>query len=707
MGVSKERKKELNRAAYLRKKEAEKFGDKISLSTDDTDQRKKDYQWAVSLDDAGRKAPGEFCTYQMLFAIYYGANHIECFKHTIKGEKLTFVSWLEARMQCRINLWYLAERLGYHGLAEKPHRPVIDFFVKKDNIILSSLPDGYTLEEFKETLLKQDTQHLRLLLYPRGFFKTSLVLAEAAQWVINFPDITILSVSSTKILSSKFSREFRSYFVIKDPDDPLRSKSGEFKILYPEFCIPEGKGRETSYRCPIARLDLKEDTFSSTSVEAASAGSRAHVIIFDDIQSERNYRKVAARIEVRETYDAIRELAIPPYSFIYVVGTRWTDGQMGDDNVDGHPVSVPDVYGTILQRINDNDDVDWKVLVKAAWIAGPSATGKKIRDYTPEDIEDFLWGEKQGSFEVLLKKAKDNEELFRCNQLNEPAGELDDDEIYLNSWNEDNIRPAMRQPGILETTRGTTYIFGDTALTPHRKSDYSSFCVTRVETREHQDPMIWFCEIQYGHWTDKQTAVILADLIAKWQPDGGVHIEDIPALAPTFKDEVRRQIFIRNCQHINFRWFKPDPTKGAKEIRIRGLQLLHEKGLLRFIIGPWIDRMMKQLIGYRGDKKLHKRSPGGIKDDLIDSMSFVQRFLPYISGVSKPEDEAIIKARAERQALLVQYDRIYGTSSPLRPQPTAADLEDDKAHNPIHDALAPLFGNRMPRQAFPRKSEGN
>jgi hypothetical protein len=152
--------------------------------------------------------------------------------------------------------------------------------------------------------------------------------------------------------------------------------------------------------------------------------------------------------------------------------------------------------------------------------------------------------------------------------------------------------------------------------------------------------------------------------MAKWNPTAGVLIEKIPAELESFRYEVNRQIILHSVQNIPIRWFIPETGRGAKENRQRSLQLLHERELVRFIIGPWSDRVTEQLIKYNGDPRIHGlSSKGGRKDDVIDSMSFVLKVLPYIQGVQSDEEKMLAEAELLKKQQAELRTHIFGRDS--------------------------------------------
>ncbi len=660
-----------------------------------------------ALDDKKQYAPGEFSNWIDLFKIFHGENPkndpdaklkdkeeiITPSQHLFQDQKLSFDDWIEKRRLYRLDLWLLMQLRGSWN--EQAHKPLADFFVRKDN---STLAFEYDQDEKNDWLRDQDEQHTRLLLYPRGFRKSTVSILDLVQWILNCPDIIVLVVPSTKRLGKLFIGELRGYFTIKDPRRPT-----QFQILFPEFCVPEGKGKKSGdvreFWCPLRHLNLKDPTVSFSSMESGSAGCRADIIRFDDAVDDINYKEPESRLTILAKFDQTRELIVPPFGYWDAVGTRYTDG-LRDDSEEG---PVPDMYGTILKRNLDDEAQSLKILIGAAWTVLSEFEDVPYKQLKPEMVTLLSSDPKgPGSFKVLMGKCRDNEPQFRSQQLNQPVAELNDEESYINTFTDDNIRKAQKDPSWVTTIQGPVrrYLFVDTAMTAGRKSDYSAFAVAQIEERgEDQPPIIWWLEIRADRYPDQRVAEIIAELMSKW--NCGAYVEEIPSTSTTFKNEVNRQRHMKACQDLPFIWFTPDQQPAAKETRIRGLQLLHEHGLLRFVIGPWIDLMIKQLTSYTGHKS-RKKYVGGRKDDIPDAMSYVYKVLPYIPGVMSESQKIEQEEREKKSRQSAEYDRIFGSqilnSSSLLNKSTS----EPEPMNPIHRTLALIPQRQGPQLSFNR-----
>ncbi len=329
-------------------------------------------------DERGEFFPGEFLTCEQLWLVFNGIDpkadpnkkiqapviNPSFFKHEKFDKKLlTFDRWLELRRYYRADLWALMHLVGRGRWSEKAHRPLADFFAKKDN---SVLPKDYTESQLSAVINGQHKIHNRLLLYPRGNRKSTINIIDVVQWILNFPDIVVLVCTSTKDLGRDFVENIRTFFTYESADKPA-----PLQALFPDYCIPRDKGKKSGtvkeYRCPLRHLNRPNPTVFYTSMEVGSAGKRADVIKFDDAVDEDNCLKVESREKVYRKYLAVTQLLVGRNGYRELIGTRYTDG----DEKDSDEGAVPDLYGHIL---NKSDLDQWKILRASSWTPLPFRT---------------------------------------------------------------------------------------------------------------------------------------------------------------------------------------------------------------------------------------------------------------------------------------------------------------------------------------------
>ena len=123
----------------------------------------------------------------------------------------------EAGERGKRDLWFLASKIlnrVYPDLVESLHKPMCEFFIQKNPA---------------KIWLLQDTAKNRLLLAPRGHFKTTINLCDTIQWMLAFPDVTIVLFSGTQELTARMVDEIKQHFLM----------NGDFREMFPG-CGPYG-----------------------------------------------------------------------------------------------------------------------------------------------------------------------------------------------------------------------------------------------------------------------------------------------------------------------------------------------------------------------------------------------------------------------------------------------------------------------------------
>lgn len=240
---------------------------------------------------------------------------------------------IKYRFLAQTNLYFLCHLLEkYNQTTVKTHEEICNkFFVQKD-------PTYLTFEKFANdyTDLKE-----RMLLTPRGAFKSSLNIADCIQWIICFPEITILILTGVYRLAKDFVGEAKQHFTkeetkesdakgkpIHAPRKLMNKETGEwtdslFQVLFPEHCVIPTEGNELEFQTP-AGGDDKEPTIRAASIEQALSGMHIGVLKFDDVVTNENVL-TAERVEKTNKQVSINKALLNPFGFIDYVGTWYTD----------------------------------------------------------------------------------------------------------------------------------------------------------------------------------------------------------------------------------------------------------------------------------------------------------------------------------------------------------------------------------------------
>jgi hypothetical protein len=277
------------------------------------------------------------------------------------------------RWRAQTDLFWLATKVlqdddgnpSYPDINERTHREVAEFFVQKDP---------------SKPLEAQDALKQRLLLMPRGTFKTTMNIVDTIQWILCFPDLAILVMTAVNNedspLADVFVEEVAQHFFAKVSFN-LATKP--LHVLFTEHVImkmPKRGGFTTRARQRYRR----EPTLMGASIEASLSGWHHDVHKYEDIQDNRNSQTAYMIAKVKKNM-FINGKMLMSWGFRDMTGTRY--GPM-------------DVYGLVIERLNPKiGKVLWKpaMQVKAeAWRRRPDLL-EKAQDYSHlfEELEEEDW----------------------------------------------------------------------------------------------------------------------------------------------------------------------------------------------------------------------------------------------------------------------------------------------------------------------------
>lgn len=281
------------------------------------------------------------------------------------------------------DLWFLAStvlRRVYPDLVETLHKPLCEFFVSKN--------------PGKKWML-QDCVKNRLLLAPRGHFKTTINLCDIIQWLLAFPDVTVVLFSGTEQLTYRMVDEVKQHFLL----------NGDFREVFPQW-VPDKNvsqfGEKGEFTLPCRGMIRREPSLSITTLKSTRAGSHYDVEKFDDVVTEQNSKTAALNQETSRQWSTTLPL-LNPGGYRDVIGTLY---------------SYDSFYAPIIENY-DKGRRDWKVMVKAALRREPDQPL-----FRPEAIlfkERFCVDQDEDLGKQNLEQIwRDDPELFASQYMNDP-----------------------------------------------------------------------------------------------------------------------------------------------------------------------------------------------------------------------------------------------------------------------------------------------
>lgn len=489
----------------------------------------------------------------------------------------------EMRAACKTDPFFLAGVLGYDfDKTRDVHEPLFDLLPKiKPGVSLRDLSEGKN----------------RLILWPRGHYKSSAMIVYMVQLILNFPDIRILLMQANQRLGKLWLRELKSHFLTHGVK--AANQKSMLPDLFPEFCAPV-LGTAMEFTVPARqRQHLPAATATVASTKAANTGQHYDVFFPDDLVNQQNYRNVELLDQLMSDFDLFTPL-IDPGGYTFMTGTRY---------------HAADIYGRIIRR----NQGEWVVSVK-----GCSLTGK----WPITDDNELLFpvretrdGRKIGFTRGILEKLwQDNPETFFAQYFNQiVAGhrQIFPEKLILSSVraSDDKAFP----------THAPTVFFIDLAEGKRAESDHSVIAAGRQSGNT-----VWITDCVGHTWSTYELAITLIVMTLKHRPvriivakePGAVHFVEYAKVLAREKGIVL-PIALQE---------KASRHKDAKKIRIEALESRFRTKQLFLVAGiPNFDRLLEEFTQF----------PKGEHDDRPDAIAmlvewFSQAFVEVPRGPKLP-----------------------------------------------------------------------
>jgi predicted phage terminase large subunit-like protein len=459
---------------------------------------------------------------------------------------------LDERERCRQDKQFLSEVMGYDFVPE----------------VHQELWAQYPQYDDKKPWAFQSDIKKRLILWSRGHFKTSSVVVEIVQIILNFPDIRILIMQGSKTVTQNLLHEIKSHFTGQNPNSRINN-------LFPEFCADE-LGNANEFTVPARRQQgLAQATVTVASPRSVKTGQHYDIGFFDDLVNDQNYRSPRLLKRVREDFNMCLPLIDPPH-YAVVTGTRYAHG---------------DLYEEII-RWNKGE---WTVSLKTCWL---DDLGTQVRfpqqpaKNKPEKIIGF-------TREGLLLMQQNDPAMFSGQYLNKPiqhGGQTFTKLMLDNAL----ILPADA-PGL-----SPAHLFIDIAGTDNEYSDDSVILAGKHDTLMTQ----YVVDVRGDRWLTEQLAQNVIEMALIHRP---VKIWFEKTASAVYFVEYLKLIAKYQNIYLPIDFIKVSNKPDAKYIRIGSLTGLLKHKKLKFFVGlhRW-DRIIEQFERFPGGKNKHDDYPDTI-----------------------------------------------------------------------------------------------
>jgi predicted phage terminase large subunit-like protein len=406
---------------------------------------------------------------------------------------------------------------------------------------------GYDMQEDVHTELFQSLQtekDKRLILWPRGHFKTSAVVVFVVWMILRNPNIRILVMQATLGLTKLWVKEIRSHF----DGENHKSKLPE---LFPEFCGDQKalKGSSLQFTVPArTRNHLKESTITAASPRATKTGQHYDLMCFDDLVNTSNFRNVELLDKLESEFYHFLPLLDPGSFGVLVTGTRY---------------SFADIYARIIAK--DKGVGEWEISVREVF----KADGALL---FPQRVTKD--GRKIGfTAELLASLKRDDPEMFAPQYLNRvmAAG----NQLFPTSL----LMQSTKSTQDKEYPANAPCIF--TVDLAEGKTAYADSSVIAVGSSDYRG-RVWCKDMVGGQFSPHILANTIITMFFKWRPVK-ILIEKQPGAE--FFGEFLRTLAKEKGLWLPIDYIKVAKQKDAKYIRIAALENAFKTARLFLLAG--------------------------------------------------------------------------------------------------------------------------
>lgn len=547
--------------------------------------------------------------------------------------------WFRERFKCLKYHLYLS---GY-AIAEKagdPNLPIeyvpilgMDFQPNPHDQLFSKFVQTRPGERMVLSDLETLTKKM-MILWPRGLFKTSSVIVDIVQKILNYPNVRMCFLTGGDQLAKRQLARVKRVF-----EKPTK----RFQFLFPEFCLKSVRnvkikdetdprawtdtlckmGNAHEFTVPARTNDtFAEPTFAISTARSVKAGSHYDIIYIDDLVNEQNYRSVKLLEKCYQDYLDICPL-LEPTGFIIMTGTRYSFG---------------DTYERIQEMAREEDRqlgrTIWKFSIRDCWSMGckncPHTDVYHNYDVNILQPPCGVSGcpcrgfEENGSRGVLFPQTRtfDGRSIGHTLEFLEGERVRLGPEFFANQY--ENRPIATGAQTFTETLIGSqtlhmmadippyaqsvTFVVGDLAYVGQEGRDYSVLYVCRLFQGQ-----IFIFDCLFDNWDSGQIAETTVNVLLKHRPNI-LYYEKFNGWE-AYETVIQAHAVTKGVLKVPIEWIKGSQAPNAKLIRIGSSKgMLSSKRLWLYSGMPGYQRLVTQLTKW---PKL------GRHDDFADCLGMV------------------------------------------------------------------------------------
>lgn len=575
----------------------------------------------------------------------------KAYKVVVDSDPQSLTRMLRYRFMAQTNLFALCHLLEKYkdmtdktytwidGTTHDTHQEICNgFFIKKDP----------TVKTFKQFAMEYVGKKERLLLVPRGGFKSSMDMADCVQWVINYPEVTIMILTGVLKLAVDFVGEIKGFFQLDDgthdidgaPVNLFGKKNAikprtlddnttfMFQVLFPEHCIDKDDGKQQEFRTPAVVIGDKECTVWAASIDQNLSGWHVGIMKLDDVVTNENSRTPDRIIAINRQVSIHKAMKVP-YGFYDKIGT-WYDSE--------------DTYGQDMKHIRlcekNGDPVKTELYLRPCWWPNAAAVkaGKVESELKESDYE--LWFNVPGqlTYEFLRGEMHDAEG-FAIKYLNDPT------KAHTVKFPRELLERRTIHSNLLPQS-GMVVTCIDTAYSTKSWADYTVMITALI-----YGGRFYIIDMKRGKFNEFELPAVIAAVANQWRPSR-ICIEESVGVKWLGKEIYREMDKLHVRVPIEFIPMGKGSKATAKDTMA--------KPILRYL-GD--DRMVfaNQMVGL---EELYTEmaafgTAASTHDDIVDALALlVDQFSSYADMEGKKTEASpdfVISSQAKQQ-----YDHIYG-----------------------------------------------
>jgi len=499
------------------------------------------------------------------------------------------------------------------------------FFLANDILGYDFQPDTHAelfacYTKYKENTpwVEHDEIKNRLILWSRGHYKTTAVVVEVIQAILNFPDIRVILMQGSVALTKTLFRQIKSHFIGE-------AYGSRLKELFPEFCgEPKelGPHPSTQFIVPCRRnKQLAQATVTVASPRSVKTGSHYDLGVFDDLVTDQNFRNPKLLEKVTEDFTLAQSL-IDPGGYRLVSGTRYAFG---------------DTYEQIIRWQAQGNK--WIISVKNCWT--DESQNKPDHEKVPRFPRFTKKSGQLGGFtrEDLLQMQADDPATFACQYLNQPihfSKVAFTEELWEGAMIAADDAPVL----------GTAVLMVDLASGESENADDSVIAAGKSDRLG----VNYLVDMRGGQWMPMELAMNVIDMTLRHRPSR-LCFENT-ASCKYFVDYLRMVAREKNV-YLPLEMVKVNTTPDAKNTRVVGLAGKIGRKRFRVLKGlPKLDRLKTQSYEFPKSTKSRHRH-----DDYPDTAALLDQELSNDSlavPLRQPAKHPILAMMADRENALVK-----------------------------------------------------